>query len=211
MIASIEGRCVYVGKDRVVLEVGGLGYEVAVTESLARRCKLDERYRWQTVLLVRENELTLIGFATATEREFFKLLTSISGIGPKVALKVLDRLSPSQLANCVLSNDVQRLKGVPGIGLKVAKRLLLELPEKVSQMASDLALPLDLEIENVGSASQSGEAALEGIAAEAAALLMTWGCTLEEAQGAVLSAQAQGAGENVQDLVMAAMGQLGGG
>ena len=211
MIASIEGRCVYVGKDRVVLEVGGLGYEVAVTESLARRCKLDERYRWQTVLLVRENELTLIGFATAAEREFFKLLTSISGIGPKVALKVLDRLSPSQLANCVLSNDVQRLKGVPGIGLKVAKRLLLELPEKVSQMASDLALPLDLEIENVGSASQSGEAVLEGIAAEAAALLMTWGCTLEEAQGAVLSAQAQGAGENVQDLVMAAMGQLGGG
>lgn len=211
MIASIEGRCVYVGKDRVVLEVGGLGYEVAVTESLARRCKLDERYRWQTVLLVRENELTLIGFATAAEREFFKLLTSISGIGPKVALKVLDRLSTSQLANCVLSNDVQRLKGVPGIGLKVAKRLLLELPEKVSQMASDLALPLDLEIENVGSASQSGEAALEGIAAEAAALLMTWGCTLEEAQGAVLSAQAQGAGENVQDLVMAAMGQLGGG
>ncbi len=210
MIASIEGQCVYVGRDRVILEVGGIGYSVLITESLAQNLCVDKKYRLQTLMIVRENEIFLVGFRTAVEREFFKLLTTISGIGPKAALKILDNLSPSDLASCIMEGDTESLKQVPGVGTKTAKRLILELQEKIGSMA-DLALPSGKKTgEVVSGAIPTSDADLSPIAMEAISVLVNLGCTAEEAKKAVQNALANlgSQPESSGSLVMAALGEM---
>ena len=217
MISFVEGKCVYAGKDKVVLEVGGLGYEISVTESFAASCAIDRQYRLQTVMIVRENEISLVGFSRALEREMFKLLTAISGIGPKLAMKILSDLSPADIASCVLDNNFEVLKGVSGVGLKTAKRLILELQGKISAMASELALPEGGQVPagRRKTEDKAEEGALSGkIQLEAKALLVSLGCGDDEAEAAIKAALSRfepgQEPESSDKLVMAAMGELGG-
>ncbi len=209
MIASIEGLCVYGGQDRVVLELNGIGYEIFVTESFAARCVIDRHYRLQTLMIVRENEIFLVGFATPLEREFCKLLTTISGIGPKAALKILNKYAPADLAACILANDVDSLKKVPGVGPKTAKRLILELNEKIGAISENMSLDTDTLRERQSQKAVKPESSLPPAALEAVAVLIGLGCTDEEAENAVKAALEAGTSADSSDLVMAAVSELG--
>lgn len=132
MIAVVEGTVAERSGDRVVIAAGGLGYEVLVPAStLAALPATGRRARLVTHLLVRDDALVLYGFATAAERDLFRLLLSVGGVGPKVALAILSVLSPDALRRAVLDGDADAITVVPGVGKKVAARIALDLKEKL--------------------------------------------------------------------------------
>lgn len=140
MIAMIEGRVVERGADGVVVMTpGGVGYRLHVSFHTLEQLGGEETVTLHTHLAVREDAQELFGFADAAERDAFLLLVSISGIGPRLALGILSGLTVDELAAAVLAGDVKRLAATPGIGKKIAERLILELKEKVVTLGSGVA------------------------------------------------------------------------
>lgn len=131
MIASVSGRVLHVGLDRVVVEVGGIGLLVHTTPGTASAHRLGEEASLATTLVVREDSLTLFGFASADERGLFETVQTVSGVGPRLALAMLAVLSPDDIRLAVAGGDVATLTKVPGIGKKGAERLVLELRDKI--------------------------------------------------------------------------------
>ena len=133
MIVSLRGRLVDVEGDRVVLETAGVGYGVLVTGRLASALsgRLQDEVFVHTYLHVRDDGLQLFGFETPRERRFFLSLIGISGVGPKVALAILSSYSVADLEAAVLRDDAKKFESIPGIGKKLAQRLLIELKDKV--------------------------------------------------------------------------------
>ena len=128
MIERLRGRLIERDDSGVVVEVGGVGYRVLVSRSSLRELpELGEECVLHTRMVVREDAITLFGFAGSDERGAFDALTSVSKVGPKLALAVLSALSPEELAEAVARGDVIRLSSVPGLGKKTAERLGLEL------------------------------------------------------------------------------------
>jgi Holliday junction DNA helicase RuvA len=141
MIAFLEGEVVEKGAGRVVLGVSGVGYEIAVpTSVLAALPRAGQTARLLTRMVVREDSMTLYGFATAEERELFDLLTGVSGVGPKVAVSFLSALAPGQIRRAVAGGDADALTVVPGVGKKVAQRVVLDLREKLGGADLDLVI-----------------------------------------------------------------------
>jgi Holliday junction DNA helicase RuvA len=139
MIGRITGTLAEKSPPLVLVDVGGLGYEVDVPMSTFFNLPgLGERVTLLTHFVVREDAQVLFGFLTAPERATFRLLVKISGVGPRTALSILSGLSVDELAQAVSRQDSGRLVKVPGIGKKTAERLLLELKGK---LGADLALP----------------------------------------------------------------------
>lgn len=132
MIALLEGRVVEKGGDRVVLSAGGVGYEVMVpAQALARVPAPGRQARLYTRLQVRDETMVLYGFSSLDERTAFDLLITVSGVGPKVALAVLSLLSPDALRRAVTAGDAEALTLVPGVGRKVAGRILVDLKDRL--------------------------------------------------------------------------------
>jgi Holliday junction DNA helicase RuvA len=132
MIGFLDGEVVDKGAGRVVLDVGGVGYELLVPSSvLAGLPATGERARLATRLVVREDSMTLYGFANRDERELFDLLTGVSGVGPKVAIAFLSALTADALRRAVAAGDAAALTVVPGVGTKVANRVVLDLRDKL--------------------------------------------------------------------------------
>jgi Holliday junction DNA helicase RuvA len=132
VIAFLEGEVADKAGTRIVLDVNGVGYDVLVpTSTVATLPPVGERVRIHTRMVVRDDSLTLFGFATTDEREFFDLLVTVTGVGPKVALSFLSVLSPDTLRRAVTSGDVAALTVVPGVGRKVAQRVVLDLRDKL--------------------------------------------------------------------------------
>jgi Holliday junction DNA helicase RuvA len=132
MIGRIRGTLVDKSLESVVLDVGGVGYSIAVTpRSLAELPGIGEEAVLHTHLHVREDQLALFGFGSIEERDLFDLLLGISGIGPKVALAILATLSPDELRSAVFADDTAALIAVPGIGKRSAQKLMLELRPKM--------------------------------------------------------------------------------
>ena len=139
MIGRLSGQLAGKAPPQVLVDVGGVGYEVDVPMSTFFNLPaLGERVSLLTHFVVREDAQVLFGFLTAPERDAFRLLVKISGVGPRTALSVLSGLSVAELAQAVSLQDRGRLVKVPGIGKKTAERLLLELKGK---LGPDLALP----------------------------------------------------------------------
>jgi Holliday junction DNA helicase RuvA len=139
MIGRLSGQLAGKAPPQVLVDVGGVGYEVDVPMSTFFNLPaLGERVSLLTHFVVREDAQVLFGFLTAPERDAFRLLVKISGVGPRTALSVLSGLSVAELAQAVSLQDSGRLVKVPGIGKKTAERLLLELKGK---LGPDLALP----------------------------------------------------------------------
>jgi len=139
VIAFLEGTVAEKAADRVVLLTGGVGYEVLVpAQSLARLPPPGRSARVYTRLQLREDAMVLFGFASPDERSAFDLLVTVSGVGPKMALAVLSLLSPEALRRAVATGDVDALTLVPGIGKKVAGRILLDLKDRLG-VGGDLA------------------------------------------------------------------------
>ena len=130
MIASIEGVVAERGHDFLVILVGGVGVEVFVPRPTIERVQTDDVFLY-TRLIVREDSLTLYGFATEAERDLFDTFIKISGVGPKLATTMLSTLSIDNLRNAVMSEKAEILTRVPGIGKKTAERILLELKNKI--------------------------------------------------------------------------------
>jgi Holliday junction DNA helicase RuvA len=135
MIASLRGAVIDVAADVAVIEVGGLGLAVQCTPATAAGLRRGEEATVHTSLVVREDSLTLYGFADADERAVFEVLQTVSGVGPRVAQAVIATLRPDALRQIVASEDLVALTQVPGIGKKGAQRLVLELKDKLGAPA----------------------------------------------------------------------------
>lgn len=132
MIGRIRGTLVHRGLETVLIDVNGLGYEIAVTpRTLVELPGIGEEVVLHTHLHVREDTLALFGFDTAADKDLFGTLLGVSGVGPKVALAILATLTYEQLRVAVASDDVQTLVSVPGIGKRSAQKLILELKPKL--------------------------------------------------------------------------------
>jgi holliday junction DNA helicase RuvA len=131
MISSVRGQVLAVHLDHAVIEVGGVGLAVRTTPTTLAGLTRGEQARLATTLVVREDSLTLFGFATEAAKQLFELVQSVSGVGPKIALALLAVLDPDQLRRALASGDTATLTRAPGIGKKGAERLVLELKDKV--------------------------------------------------------------------------------
>jgi Holliday junction DNA helicase RuvA len=134
MIARLRGRISGRSGSGLIVDVNGVGYLVNATPSVHRLGDGEVTIEIHTV--VREDALQLYGFATADERELFELLLSVSGVGPKVALAILSGSTPTELRRAIARDDVKRFQAIPGIGLKTAQRVVLELKAAVADAAA---------------------------------------------------------------------------
>ena len=143
MIATLEGILEYCGSDSIVINVGGVGFRVYVPDSTLRRLgAVKGRVFVYTHLYVREDNIALYGFASSEEMTLFKSLISVSGVGSRVALALLSALSPEQLVMAITSGNIDLISQVPGIGRKLASRLVIELRSKLEKEWKEVALPL---------------------------------------------------------------------
>jgi Holliday junction DNA helicase RuvA len=177
VIAFVNGRVASAGPDGAVVEVGGVGLSVLCTPATLAGLRVGDRAHVPTSLVVREDSLTLYGFADDDEKTVFELLQTASGVGPRLALAMLAVHTPNALRRAVATEDVTGLTKVPGIGRKGAQRIVLELKDR-------LGLPLDDEtpmpsfaaaawraqvhagLTNLGWTARDAEAAVDAVAAD---------------------------------------------
>lgn len=139
MIASVHGTVLAVRLDAAVVEVGGVGMLVQATPATLAGLRVGQTALLHTQLVVREDSLTLFGFADADEREVFEVLQTVSGVGPRLALAMLAVHTPDGLRRAVAGEDLAALKRVPGIGHKGAQRIVLELADRLGVPSDPLA------------------------------------------------------------------------
>jgi Holliday junction DNA helicase RuvA len=135
MIASIRGEVLDIALDHAVIEAAGVGYKVLTTPTTLSTLRRGSEARLITAMIVREDSMTLYGFADADARDLFSTLLSVSGVGPKIALATLAVYDPRALRQALADGDVTALTRVPGIGKRGAERLVLELRDKIGPMA----------------------------------------------------------------------------
>lgn len=134
MLAYIKGTLEMKMTEYVVIDVGGLGYKVFMSEvGIERLGNIGENVKVHTYYRVREDDISIYGFNTLEELKMFELLLGVSGVGAKTALAMLAVCEPSEFALAVISEDVKTLTGIPGIGPKSAKRIILELKDKMKK------------------------------------------------------------------------------
>ncbi len=198
MIAHLKGLLVSTGIDQAVIDVGGVGYAVGLSaRSLAALGGPGEAVTVHTELLVGEDFLRLVGFASETERDWFRLLTGVQGVGARVALAILSVLDPAELARAVSAQDKAMVARANGVGPKLAERIVRELKDKAGTIASG---PLP-----IGAAGGGGTAAA-GPAADAMAALASLGFRPGEASAAVNAALDElGEGATLDALVRLAL------
>ena len=131
MIASVNGRVAAVGPDGAVVEVGGVGLAVSCSPGTLARLRVGDTARLATSLVVREDSLTLYGFADDDERGLFELLQTANGVGPKLAQTVLGVLAPREVRRAIATADFATLVKVPGIGRKGAEKMVIELRDRI--------------------------------------------------------------------------------
>ena len=139
MIASVTGAARHVGLDRVVVDVHGIGLLVHTPPAVAASARVGQPVELATSMIVREDSMTLYGFASADERDTFELAQTVTGVGPRVAMALLSVLSPLELAAAVAADDIATLTQVPGIGKKGAERIALELRGKLPEVPGGAA------------------------------------------------------------------------
>ena len=190
MIAFVEGRLVSVGVDSAVVQAGGVGYRVFCGAGTLAALKEGETARLYTHHLVREDQQALFGFRTTEELGFFELLTTVTGVGPKVALAIVSARPVADLQLAIFQGDDGVLTAVSGVGKKLAARVILELKEKVS----------------AAGASVTGLGAGGAAESEVTAALQALGYTASEARSSAAAAlSALPIGASLEDRVKAAL------
>ncbi|HEY4706722.1 MAG TPA: Holliday junction branch migration protein RuvA [Thermodesulfobacteriota bacterium] len=163
MIASIRGRIIHKTTESVVIDVGGIGYEVFIPLSTFYTLPdTDEAVSLRVHTHVREDAIQLYGFLTQEEKEVFNLLISVSGIGPRLARNILSGVPVGDLITAISTSDRARLGKIPGIGAKSAERLILELKDKISAVAIKAA-PVSTQAEEKDQLSRDVSSALENL------------------------------------------------
>ncbi|MFA5010175.1 MAG: Holliday junction branch migration protein RuvA [Patescibacteria group bacterium] len=149
MIGNIHGQVISKGLDWVLVDTtGGVGYKVSVTHSVLSSAVINEPISLLTHLIVREDQLTLYGFTAQAELEFFVQLISISGVGPRLALSVLNAGSVNELKTAIVSNNLAMLTMISGIGKKTAERIMVELKNRLDV----IGMPISADTEDLLSA-----------------------------------------------------------
>ena len=194
MISSVHGEVLSVGLDHAVVEVGGVGFAVQATPATLSTLRRGEKVRLHTALIVREDSLTLFGFADVDARELFGLLQTVSGIGPRLALATLAVLEPDKLRAALVEGNITVLTQVPGIGRKGAERLSLELRDKVTALGSG----------DVPAVSAPG-----ALRAEVVEALAGLGFPAKQAEQAVDKVLADGDGHTTSSVLRASLATLG--
>src|SRR4030042_5580960 len=134
MIASLHGKLESISTNFAIVNVNGVGFLVYMpTSTIDTRGRIGQEVHLQTSLVVRDDSMNLYGFATDGELELFHVLTGVSGLGPKLALAMLSSMSVEQLSTAIATGNIDLLTAIPGIGKKMANRLVLELRDKISK------------------------------------------------------------------------------
>ena len=201
MIAQLRGAIVLIDDAGIVIDVGGVGY--AVTVSGKTRSSLsagDAAVTLLTEMQVREDSMTLFGFVDAAEREAFRLLVTVQGVGAKAAMAILTVLGPDEIAAAVMSGDKAMVARADGVGPKLAQRIVNELASKIGSLPvagvpSGAAVPAGSEIGSVG--------------ADAMSALVNLGYGRAEAHAAMQRARAAGAEDELSALIAATLQELG--
>ena len=141
MIAYLKGEVITKSEEYVILEVQGIGYKIYMSKKSIDELEKDKQVRVYTYLKVREDDISLFGFCSNEELHMFELLISVGGIGAKSAITILSNITPSRFALAVITNEVNTLKKLPGIGAKTAQRIILELKDKIkTEEAMDISI-----------------------------------------------------------------------
>lgn len=182
MFSYIRGPLTEVTEDMIVVETGGIGWNIHVPLSVLEQLpRVGEEVRVYTSFQVREDAMTLYGFLTRQDLQMFRQLLGVNGIGPKAALGILSALKPDDLRLAIVSEDSRAIARAPGIGPKTAKRVILDLKDKIS-MEDILPAGYGVGVESAGAASVSG---MDGAGKEAIEALVALGYSMSEAARAV--------------------------
>lgn len=193
MITQIHGRLVEKNPTTLVIDCNGLGYEVHISLHTFSQVKDQEQIKLYTHLQIREDAHTLFGFHTLLERSVFRLLLSVSGIGAATARTMLSSLSPQEIHAAIVHEDLATIKGVKGIGLKTAQRVLIELKDKMLQLYESEEIP---SIKN------------NTIKEEALSALEVLGYPRRQAEKVIDNAIQSSTESSVEELIKAALNKL---
>jgi holliday junction DNA helicase RuvA len=199
MIGHLRGTIFEKNPNEVIVEAAGVGYEVAIP--ISTYTVLPETGALVSLRIhthVREDALTLFGFATVEEKAVFERLISVSGIGPKLAITVLSGLATSDLIAAIRSGDVPRLVRIPGVGKKTAERMVLELKDKLA----------GVEAAGQGDGAVAAGPALSVLERDVLSALQNLGCSRPAAEEAVRKVKERGAPEEFEPFFRAAMGLM---
>lgn len=177
MIAQVRGRVLYRGTDEAVIEVGGVGLTVQLAARTLARLQVGDEATLTTDLIVREDSLTLYGFADVAEREVFRTVQTVSGIGPRLALTMLATLTADQIREAIASEDERVLTSVSGLGRKTAQRIIVDLKDRIGPP--------------VGSGIAPGLSATASWRLQVSAALTGLGWSATEAQSAIATVAAR--------------------
>lgn len=184
MFYYLEGTVAELQANLAVIDCGGVGYACATTNNTLSKLKKGERARLYTYLHVAENAFGLFGFSSLRELNSFKMLIGVSGVGPRAALAILSVSTPETLAMAIITGDEKAMTVAPGIGKKIAQRIILELKDKLAKESA--AGGLDF------SGGKNAPAAFAGKATEAVAALAVLGYSSQEAAAALKGVDVEG-------------------
>ena len=205
MIAQLRGTIVHTGTQMMIVDVQGVGYAVHVSGRTQTQLNaVSGDVTILTEMQVREDSMTLFGFADAAERDAFRLLITVQGVGAKAAMAILSALDPNALTQAIVAGDKAMVARADGVGPKIAQRVVNELSEKIGKIPSLGGTALGAD--NGGAAPESAEAATQQ---DAVSALVNLGYGRSEAHAAVVRAQRAGADASVSSLIAAALREMG--
>ena len=199
MIAYLQGRVLTITSETAIVEVGGVGYELYCSGGAFRKITVGEIVELYTYLQVKEDGITLFGFASPKEKELFLKVISVSGVGPKMGIAILTGLSADEFTQAIATADVKRLSTVKGLGKKTAEKIVLELHGKISA-----AEVMNASADPISAAIESGAQKVSPQDEDAISALMGLGFTKNESANAVKRAKEQGA-TTTEDIIRKAL------
>ncbi len=196
MIGYIKGKVIYSDAGTVLLENGGIGYEILCSGALFAKLVTDKQGEAYTYMQVREDGISLFGFVSPEEKNMFLKLITVSGVGPKMGIGILSAMNINDIAVAIATSDVKMLSSVKGLGKKTAERIILELREKVTAGELKVSEGGKAAVQTLEKMSDKEEDAIVG--------LMSLGYTRAESAKAVKGAVEKGA-ESLEDIIMTAL------
>jgi len=213
MIAQLRGTIVRSGDQQAVLDVQGVGYAVHDSgRTQGQITSLSGEVTLLTEMQVREDSMTLFGFLDLAERDAFRLLITVQGVGAKAAMAILSVLAPTDLTSAIIAGDKAMVARADGVGPKIAQRVVNELGEKIGKISSlggALAIGDAAGVGGSGAGGSGAGGAQSGLFMDAVSALVNLGYGRAEAHGAVMRVQAATASDNLSDVIAAALREMG--
>lgn len=202
MIDSLNGEVLSIGLDHAVIECGGVGYRFLATPQTLGRLTRGEQRRVMTSMVVKDDGITLFGFSDADSREMFHKLQGVSGLGPKLALAALSVFDPGELSSRIANGDAKGIQTIPGVGKKMAERIVLELKDKVEAFLPAQSTP-------AGAAASLSSAGASLAAEQVVEALQGLGFNERQARPVVDALVEETPEEDASALLRKALSQLG--